>query len=227
MDRYTEKLALEKELVDKINSRPRLFSPEAIERRQANNDVKQLRYSRWQVKGQFINHKQLLLDNQILEGRIGYRVITPLLMKGDPKLILVDRGWIPIVKDRTFLPTFAAIPELVTIKGMINMPSAGLQLKEIKPMNDVWPLRVQTVDFKALSKILGTELYPFILQLEPGSKEGFHIPSPTQNFSFPPTRHLGYAIQWFTLALASLIYYTVINSQWLRDEELPFKNQTE
>lgn len=215
MKRYSEKQSLEKELADKINL-PAVpfttFSKAPLD----EEHMKSLRYSRWEVSGQFINHRHILLDNQLIEGRAGYRVITPFVAEGDPKVLLVDRGWIPLLRDRTLLPTFSAISGPNTLQGIINLPSTGLQLKKIELKGNVWPLRVQAIDFKALSQILGTELYPFVFQLEPGAAIGFHIP-PLQNSPFPPVRHLGYAIQWFTLALASFIYYLVINTKRFRD----------
>ena len=169
-----------------------------------------------QVTGQFINTHPILLDNQVLNGQVGYRVITPFLPSLSSRMILVDRGWIPIPNTRTLLPSFTPILGTVTLCGIINNPvSPGLQLKKIQPAPNIWPLRVQSVDFEELSVMLATNLYPFMLQLKPGDIYGFNIPA--QSFTISATRHLGYAIQWFTLAFASLIYYLVTNSYRSKD----------
>src|SRR5579872_3651808 len=59
-----------------------------------------LRYRQIQLTGKFLNEKQILLDNQILEGRVGYRVITPLELQDNKTILLIDRGWIPFGKTR-------------------------------------------------------------------------------------------------------------------------------
>ncbi len=223
--RYSEKLNLQKKLEDKIKSPILKFTPLFIEKILTKEDWEKIRYSQLQITGQFINTHHILLDNQTLNGQVGYRVITPFLPTSSSKMILVDRGWIPLSKNRDLLPAFTPILGTVTLHGMMNNPtSPGLQLKKIQPVPNIWPLRVQSVDFEELSVMLKTHLYPFMLQLNPGDRYGFKIP--IQFFTTSATRHLGYAIQWFTLALASLIYYLAINSHRSKDAQLLFKKQT-
>jgi surfeit locus 1 family protein len=223
MSRCSEKLTLQKELVKKINAPVLPLIPAVIEKCQTEKGITGLHYSQWKITGQFLNSYQILVDNQILNGRVGYKVLTPFLPYLSSKLILIDRGWIPLVKNRSVLPIFKDIPGTITVEGMINSPTFGLQLKKYPLSGHVWPLKIQTIDFKALSAILPAKLYPFILQLAPGAPWGFKIPVP-QNSTISATRHLGYAIQWFTLGLASLIYYFVINSQRFKNVSSPFKN---
>ncbi|MBP6104475.1 MAG: SURF1 family protein [Gammaproteobacteria bacterium] len=79
-----------------------------------------------------------------------------------------------------------------------------------------WSLRVLDIDLKTLERALGHTLYPLILRLEPGDKLGFEILPFAMQVGIPPIKHLGYALQWFMMALAVLIYYGVINTSSIK-----------
>lgn len=178
--------------------------------------LKWFRYRQLAIQGSFLHGKTFLLDNQILKGQVGYRVITPFQTLESNSLILVDRGFIPWKGDRTQLPLIEepliSVTEAVNIVGMVTDLSQGPLLKEeaIQP-KPKWPLLIQKIDYSKLSDILGQEIYPFLLQLPKDNPYAF------QSFPFSlglsPARHLGYAIQWFTMALAVLIYYLIVNSR--------------
>ena len=55
------------------------------------------------VSGTFDAEHQILLDNKIRGGRVGYDVITPLVLS-DRRIVLVDRGWIAAGPSRAQLP---------------------------------------------------------------------------------------------------------------------------
>src|SRR5580765_593326 len=55
------------------------------------------RYQRVTVRGHFDPSRQVLLDNMPSSaGQAGYRVLTPFVRPGSAKLLLVDRGWVPL-----------------------------------------------------------------------------------------------------------------------------------
>lgn len=211
LDRYHEKLNNQQALVSRMNF-PVIhhISPDVTRLDPP------LRYRQLQITGHFLNEHQIYLDNQIVQGQVGYRVITPFQPIGQSKMLLVDRGWIPLGKSRNELPTIK--PELSeqTLVGTINLPVNGLQLNQLfnktpeKTMDQIsWPRRVQGIAFENLESLLLQKLYPFILQLNPEDPMGFNIQPIT--FNPPPSRHLGYAIQWLIMAAALLSYYLVIN----------------
>jgi surfeit locus 1 family protein len=215
MDRYHEKLNNQQALVSRMNA-PVLqvihhISPNAIPLDPL------LRYRQLQVTGRFLNTRQIYLDNQIVQGQAGYRVITPFQPIGESTILLIDRGWIPIGKSRNELPIIKPVLSgQTTLIGTINLPANGLPLnnlfskmpeKTIKQIS--WPLRIQRIEFLNLESIFLQKLHPFILQLNPKDPIGFNIQTIT--FNPPPSRHLGYAIQWFIMAISVLFYYLVIN----------------
>ena len=46
--------------------------------------------------GVFLNDKTMLLDNQDNNGTQGYDVITPFKVNQSTRILLVDRGWVPL-----------------------------------------------------------------------------------------------------------------------------------
>jgi len=52
---------------------------------------------------------------------------------------------------------------------------------------------------------LSREAYPYILLLDQDQADGFV--REWQPATFPPQRHLGYAVTWFAMAAALLILY--------------------
>ncbi len=166
-----------------------------------------------------LDHDHLNLDHLALDHKIG-----PEDSRFHPPLILIDRGWIPMGAKRETLPTLASIPGTVSVEGRLYLPVKAFKLPKIpirafhkheqayEAINPrSWPLRVLSIDLKELEQKLGHELYPLILRLEPGDKLGFEIPPFEHQQGTPPSKHLGYALQWFMMALAVLIYYLVIN----------------
>lgn len=207
LGRMAEKQTLTQNLKHRTESDVIEFSDK--EGQMINKDLESFRFHPLQITGSFLEEQDILLDNQIFQGRPGYLVITPFLSNDSNTLILVDRGWIPWGEDRNELPEIPNVPGTVTVTGIINQLPPGLQLAAQEPPMDLWPYRVQGIHYDELSKALKQPVFHFIVQLQKGSPYSFDI-GPI-NFGLPADRHLGYAAQWFTMALAVFIYYLVIN----------------
>ena len=79
------------------------------------------RYQHVRVTGSYEPGRQVLLDNMPSQaGKPGYRVLTPLRRTGSERLLLVDRGWVPLGSSRASLPdvTVAADPRSVGVGSM-------------------------------------------------------------------------------------------------------------
>lgn len=215
LSRMDEKRILEKNLRERLHEEAiQLQEPQA---KMISQDFEGFRYQPVQVTGSFLNDRNILLDNQIYQGQAGYHVITPFLSKDTEKLILVDRGWIPWGEDRSDLPDIPVVSGIVTIKGIINHYPAGLNLKKEETPSDLWPYRVQSIDYLILSELLNAPVFPFIVQLQKGDPYTFKVPP--IYFGLSSDRHLGYAIQWFMLAIATVIYYVIVNLRRLTDND--------
>ena len=168
------------------------------------------RYTRVRGRGHYIP-TQIYLDNQILAGRPGVDVFTPLRFEDD-RTILVNRGWLPLPPDRTSLPR-APVPEhTVAVSGRIDRPpQVGIRLGEPRRLSrDHWPQLVTYLDLQRIAEVLQVSLSPWVLELSPDAPAGFadRGGSPV---NFGPDRHLAYAYTWFTMAATVIAVYLLVS----------------
>src|SRR5208282_5224898 len=64
------------------------------------------RYAQIRVRGRYDGMHQFLLDNISHRGQAGYEVLTPLQLD-DRRVLIVDRGWVPLTRSRSELPYVA------------------------------------------------------------------------------------------------------------------------
>jgi len=159
----------------------------------------QMRYLPVRLKGAYLNQYNVLLDNKIENGQVGYHLLTPVSLD-EQHWLLVDRGFIPLGASRTHLPHISPIKGEVTIEGYLDFSyrnpfiSTPMETQEVK-----WPLRMQRLDTELLGTIWHKEVYTMLVVLN-------HKP-PTSKAWLSPQKHQGYAVQWFALGLTLLLCY--------------------
>jgi surfeit locus 1 family protein len=163
------------------------------------------RYAPVRASGRYLADRQFLLDNMVESQQAGYRVLTPLLLD-EGRAVLVDRGWIPRDFGVAGLPAVTVDADPRSISGRIDrLPRPGLELAaELAPG---WPKVVQFPTQDELSLALGLELVPGVVLLDPAEPDGYRRDWRPSDFG--PERHVGYAVQWFALALTLVILYLV------------------
>ena len=171
------------------------------------DELGDLRYRSVEIKGRYDGRHQFLIDNQIRNGKPGYYVMTPLWIADAGRAVLVNRGWLPLIGDRSVLPAVGVQNDEVAIKGRLNtFPSVGLKLSGADIPTDTWPAVVQVVDSQVLAEKLGYPLAPFQIELDNDSGEGY-LREWHQAPVVSPERHIGYALQWFGLALTLTVLF--------------------
>jgi len=171
------------------------------------NNTETLRYRHVEVTGRYDVAHQFLIDNQISDGKAGYFVLTPLILTGETRAVLVNRGWIPLNPDRSILPDLQINQMQATITGRINdFPSVGIKLAGAEIPTASWPSVVQVVDSQVLAKKLGYALFPFQVELDKELPGGFKREWHTTTIMLPE-QHTAYAIQWFASALTLTILF--------------------
>jgi surfeit locus 1 family protein len=166
-----------------------------------------LRYRQAVAEGSYDSAHQVLIDNQIVEGRVGYFVLTPFILAGSDKAILVNRGWIQADQDRKVLPDIIIRDSPTQVSGRINhFPSVGIKLAGADQPTAGWPAVVQVADSAVLSERLGYPLFPFMLELDKQMPEGYRRKW-RQATVMPPEQHVAYAMQWFGLAIALALLF--------------------
>ncbi len=169
------------------------------------------------VHGRFDSARQVLLDNMPASkdaagfGRPGYRVLTPLLID-ERQLVLIDRGWVPLGRTREELPDIQVEDGARTVHGRLaELPRAGFRMKGA-PEKQSWPRVLNFPTLQELQAIYGTTVLPRIVLLDENEPDGFRRDwSARYSVSeFGPEKHIGYAVQWFGLALALLVIYVIV-----------------
>ncbi len=159
--------------------------------------------------GEFLPGPAVLLDNQQRDGRPGVRVYRAFDPVGAPPL-LVELGWLPVPADRS-MPASPPITGSQRLQGLLAPPpSAGLA--DAPPGSTAHgDLLVIRLDGAALAGPLGVEaLPPRVLRLDPALELGHPRDLDVLPNTLPPDKHLGYAVQWFGLALAVLVTALVL-----------------
>jgi len=175
-------------------------------------DVESVRYRQALLHGHYDTAHQFLLDNQILDGKSGYFVLTPFILDGG-RAVLVNRGWLPASGDRRQLPVVDFYSDTTRVQGRIDhFPSLGLKLQGVEIPGEGWPSRLQFVDVQRLAEKLAYPLLDFQIQLDANAADGFRREWKIQT-TITPEKHLGYAVQWFGLALALTGLFIWISSQ--------------
>jgi surfeit locus 1 family protein len=153
----------------------------------------------------------VLLDNRPMDGRAGFYVLTPLLLRDSADAVLVQRGWAPRdVRDPSKLPDFRTPTGSVVVRGRLAPPpSHRIALGH----EGAGPIR-QNLALSELAQSSGLKLLPVILvQLEsspvssadPSAQDGLLRHWPPASFGID--KHYGYAFQWFALAATLIALY--------------------
>lgn len=162
------------------------------------------RYTRVRLSGRYLPERQFLLDNMTHAGVAGYRVLTPFATDGGD-IVLVDRGWLPLGPSRAVLPAVAVGGEARALAGRVDaLPRPGIELGAA-PARGPWPRVVAYPRLAELGAALGRQLYPQVVLLDPDAADGYL--RDWHPGGLPPERHVGYAVQWFALALTLVVGY--------------------
>jgi len=161
----------------------------------------------------------VLLDNQLRDGRAGLKVYQAARAIGsDTTLLLVDLGWLPLPADRR-LPRIEPLQGEVEVQGLwAPAPSTGIALGPAlanTPQPRIW--LATRLDMAAIAARLAPAATPLpsqVLRLDPALPLGYARDLELLPNTLPPSRHLGYAVQWFGMALAVLAIPCVL--QWRR-----------
>lgn len=207
LDRAEQKEALHRSYVERSSAAPR--DSESVRGTLMNNG--ELLFRRLRIHGRYDPGVHFLLDNQVYRGAPGYDVVTPFVPEGETLHLLVDRGWIPAGPDRGRVPLFETPAESLEITGLAKPPSRpGLVLADAPPeaVSD-GIRRLQYIDPERIALLMGWTVPAYVIRLEAASPGGFvrDWPEPGSGSE----RHLGYAFQWFALAVLLAIIFVVVN----------------
>ncbi|MBD8525717.1 SURF1 family protein [Pseudomarimonas arenosa] len=148
----------------------------------------------------------LLLDNQLREGRPGWRAFAAYAGPTDAAL-LVDFGWMPTPHGRQ-IPALPPPPLTLHAQGLLMpWPGQGIVLAEDHWPDGEAPVLLVNLDHQQIAGKLNMSLVHGVLRLtgdEAGldglDREQIALPN-----TLSPEQHYGYALQWAGFAFTVLV----------------------
>jgi surfeit locus 1 family protein len=190
LDRADEKRAIEDQIA-RANSGD-------VELIDSAEFLKDKEYYHVRLQGLYIDDKQFIYDNQIVDQISGYYVLTPFILKDASKAILINRGFIPWNGRRDKLADIDIGEMLTEVKVQISKPVKRIELK-VSELTGDFPVLIQALDLDEMSTIAALDFVSVVGLLSPESENGFV--RQWEPYAGSIERHIGYAIQWFLMAL--------------------------
>jgi surfeit locus 1 family protein len=170
------------------------------------------RYRHVEAEGRYDGTRQVLIDNMFNAERAGYYVITPFALTGGG-WVLVNRGWVPLGASREARPAVPVGDEMRRIRGRAdNLPAPGIQMGARTALGPPFPVVAPFPNSAEFAELLHEQNWTHaaeLVLLDADQPDGY-----ARNWlppGFPPMRHIGYAVQWFSLAVALMVIYVVTN----------------
>jgi surfeit locus 1 family protein len=150
------------------------------------------------LQGSYLNEAQFIYDNQIVDQVSGYYVLTPFILTGQSKAVMVNRGFIPWNGRRDKLADINVDSGQTEIKVQILNPIKRIELKTSELVRE-FPVIIQAIDFDVIEEISSISFVDVIGLLDSSSADGFI--RKWEPYTGSIEKHIGYAIQWFLMAL--------------------------
>lgn len=180
---------------------------------EVNLDSNKVRFRHVFSQGEYLHDESILIDNQVLDTRVGYSLLTPFKLSGTNTVVLVDRGWLPVGESRQQQPKFETPQAELALEGRLNLPYAEPPLWDDKfdvSNGIVW----QYLPISLFSEESGLSVLPLVLELAPTeiddmAKSGAKISWREINDEWV-FKHQAYALQWFSMALVFFIACLIV-----------------
>lgn len=155
--------------------------------------------------GEFDPRYTIFLDNKVHRGAAGYHIVQPLRL-ADGKQVLVNRGWTPAGATRDRLP------RIPTPAGKVEL--SGVRLRRFPQAYEPQPGAAegtiwQNVTPERFSAWSGLAIEPYVIEQHSSLDDGLVRDWPRAGAGVD--MHMSYALQWYSLAVLSLILFLVLN----------------
>lgn len=163
------------------------------------NNLLNSEYRKIRASGKYDFSQQVFLQNQIHQNTPGYHVLTPFVLNGTNKAIIIDRGWISLEDQKKMDQIDLISKDINSIRGVLRLGektnSFGINPENKNLRNDLFLL----VNLEKIQEQVDFDLLPFYLQVEKNPVEGLPFPKEIE-VEITEGPHQGYAIQWFFFA---------------------------
>ena len=159
--------------------------------------------------------RQLLLANRTLEGRVGYEVMSLARVDGsstDKALLLINRGWVPASLDRAELPETSTPSGIQLVQGYYYCPEPNSLIRQSTEFDGNWPAVIYSLDEAAMELIFESDEKPLACEIRIDQFSPLAFVADWQIVNQSVQKHIGYAVQWFSMAFALIILALFSNS---------------
>jgi surfeit locus 1 family protein len=172
------------------------------------------------LTGQFADHPIIFHDNRVHQTRAGLHALA-VFNPEDASLpsVIVNLGWLPWPSTgRPNLPQFALPRHTLSLSGTLFAPNPETwSLEQIPPPPTQQGWLLQKLNLAQISTEYASDLAPFSLRLTPDSMPetaSTRIFRATTDWAMTPDKHLGYAVQWFAMALVLTGIFIGVNLRY-------------
>lgn len=156
------------------------------------------------LHGRYLTERQILLDNRTHEGRAGYQVLTPFRCDSGA-VVVVNRGWMAMPgNDRSQIPAWETPSGHLTVFASYGAFARSAPA-HTDPFTAPWPARMDRYDPRLIGRLLGEPVPDREVDLDFGQPGAFIVEAEDHGIS--AERHVGYAVQWFAMALALSVWF--------------------
>jgi surfeit locus 1 family protein len=188
------------ERLDHLSQEPAIALPDSVVK------LEDFQYHQVEARGEYVPEYTIYLDNKIYKGIAGYQIVTPLRIGNSAMHVLVNRGWIAATRDRSKLPKVATPGGKIVVSGIATTAmQKTLELSPEQVSGKVW----ENLDLERYRSSTGLELQPVMILQKDQLNDGL-----VREWARPDSgsaKNIGYALQWFAMALAVLIIYLVLS----------------
>ena len=164
------------------------------------------RYRPVRAEGTFDATRQFLVDNRVQAGRVGFHVVTPLVL-ADGRVVLVNRGWVAAGATRDLLPAVPPATGPVVVTGRVGLPTSGYV--ELAADDGAGVVR-QNLDPARFAAATGVRVLPIVVEATaPAAPEDVALVRDWPPPDAGSDKHRIYMMQWYAFAaLAAGLWLT-------------------
>ncbi len=158
-------------------------------------------YRRVEATGHWDYAHQIVLRQHTFQGMPGVTIVTPLILEGDERAVMVERGFVPSPDGMTLPPDGASEGERGHVLGTaIRIPAGNDGGQPLTRNGAVTWARLDSAAVAAYVPVPVMNMY--LMEEDVAPRKGFprRIPMP----ALDDGPHLNYAIQWFAFATIAL-----------------------
>lgn len=198
-----ERRSWKAELIATMESRLAM-APLAIEAVLASREPVDFRPLR--ASGSFRHDREFYLAARSYQGKLGYHVVTPLVLNDGRTTVMVDRGWVPTDRRDPASRPLGQLAGVVSVTGIARLPPRpGVFTPDNRPDQNQW----YWSDLSAMAQQADVaQVVPFVIEAGADSNPG-GLPIGGRTRVTLSNDHLQYAITWYALAGALAVIYLV------------------